>query len=104
MANELIDRVFRDNPDPDTANYFPNHQWAAGVWFTATGRYTKDQLIAEFEITVTEEVQLDQLIAHYQGLSNQAKHDFYADVESAGVMAEQGRMTRTKYKSIFGLT
>ena len=98
----LIDRIFRDDPD-DTRN-FSNHAFSAAMWFWAKGDLTRAQVIAAFNLTTQDEVQLDQLLVHYQGLSTQEKRAFHSDVEAAGILAEDGLITKAQYKALLGLT
>ena len=100
----LLDRIFRDNSDPDFQGYISNHAFSAAMWFFAKGDITRAQMIAAFNLSATDEIQMDQLIAHYQGMSTQEKRSFHSDLEAAGVLAEQGLLSRNQYKSLLGLT
>lgn len=99
----LIDRIFRDMPN-DFEGYIANHEFSAAVWFVATGRVTRAQATAALGLDVTDDPQLDELVAHYAALSIQEKRAFHSDLEAAGVLAEGGKISRTMYKNIFGLS
>jgi hypothetical protein len=98
----LIDRIFHD--DVDSNRNVSNHAFSAAVWFWAKGDLTRAQVIAAFEMTAADEVQLDELETHYQSLTADQKLHFHSDLEGAGVLAEQGFITKTKYKALLGLT
>lgn len=98
----LIDRLFHDDADPE--RHIANHSFASSMWFLAKGEVTRAQVVSAFAMTAGDETQLDELISHYQGLSVDAKQEFHADLESAGILAEEGLITKTKYKSFLGLT
>ncbi len=100
----LLDRLFRDNADPDFKDYISNHAFSGAMWFFAKGDITRVQVIAAFDLSATDEVQMDQLITHYQSLSAEDKRAFHSDLESGGVLAEQGLISRTQYKALLGLT
>jgi hypothetical protein len=98
----LIDRVFHDDPDP--TRWVANHSFSATLWFWARGEVTRAQVISAFNMTTEDEVQLDELKAHYDGLPTNEKTRFHSDLEAAGVLAETGLITKTLYKSFLGLT
>ena len=98
----LIDRIFHD--DPDGSRHVANHAFSAAVWFWAKGDITRAQVIAAFNMTAGDEVQLDELADHYQALSPQDKRAFHSDLEAAGILAEEELITKTQYKALLGLT
>lgn len=98
----LIDRIFHDDPDP--GRYISNHAFSAAVWFWAEGELTRAQVVAAFNMTAADEVQLDELQTFYTSRTADEKLHFHSDLEAAGILAEQGLITKTKYKSLLGLT
>jgi hypothetical protein len=98
----LIDRIFHD--DPDSTRSISNHAFSASVWFWAKGDITRAQVVSAFEMTTDDEIQLDELEAHYISLSVDDRRSFHSDLEGAGVLAEQGFITKVQYKSLLGLT
>ncbi len=98
----LIDRLFHD--DPDTSRHIANHRWSAALWFFARGELTRANVVNAFGLTVDDQVQLDELIAHYQGLTATEQAKFHNDVEAAGVLAENGDLTKAKYRQFLGMT
>lgn len=97
----LIDRIFHDDPDPD--RNIPNHAFSAAVWFWATGKITRAQVIAAFNMTTNDEIQLDMLEAHYMTLTTGEQRSYHSDLEGAGILAEQGFLTKPQYKALLGL-
>lgn len=98
----LIDRIFHD--DPDRTRHISNHKWSAALYFWAKGEFTRAEIVTMFSLTAEDEVQLDQLVAFYTGLSTAEKQEFHSRVESAGVLAETGEITKAKYVSLLGMT
>ena len=98
----LIDRIFHD--DSDSTRNIANHAFSAAVWFWATGRITRQDVIDTFNMTTDDEIQLDQLATYYAGLSDADKRAFHSDVEAAGVLAEVAFITKAQYKTLLGLT
>ena len=97
----LIDRIFHD--DPDDTRHIANHAFSAALWFWAKGDVTRSQVIAAFNMTTEDEIQLDKLRTYYIGLSAEDKKAFHSDVEAAGILAESGLISKTKYKALLGL-
>lgn len=100
----LIDRLARDDPQPADGKHLSNHAFAAATWFWGKGELTRAQVIAGLGLTADDEAQLDQLATFYQGLTNALKAEFFSRVESAGVLLEQGLISRAKYKTLLGMT
>ena len=98
----LIDRVFHD--DPDSSRWLANHAFSAAIWFWAKGSLTRQNVIDAFSMTAADEVQLDQLQAHYVSLSANDKLAFHSDLEAAGILAEQGLISKAQYAALLGLT
>jgi hypothetical protein len=53
---------------------------------------------------VEDEVQLDELQAHYVSLSANAKLSFHSDMEAAGMLLEVGLITKQQYGALLGLS
>lgn len=98
----LIDRLFHD--DPDELRHISNHEWSAALWFWSKGQLTKDQIVSAFNLNTTDQIQLDQLVTHYNGLTSTQKMEFHSDVEAAGILAEGGRITKAMYRAFLGLS
>ena len=99
----LIDRIFHDDPDP-VRNSFANHAFSAAVWLWARGEITRADVVSSFDMTAEDEVQLDQLQAFYVAQSNLEKRTFHSTLEAAGILAEEGLITKTFYLGLFTLT
>ncbi len=103
----LIDRIFRDSlegTDEDYDGYISTHAFSAAAWFWAKGSITRAQLTAALGLDATDDAQLDELAAHYTGLTAEEKLSFHSDLEAAGILAESGLITRATYGSLLGLT
>lgn len=98
----LIDRIFRDDPDP--AREINTHAWSAAMWFLAKGSITQQNVIDAFTLDATDQIQFQQLITHYNGLTATEKSEFHSSLESAGILAQSKMITKTQYKSLLGLT
>lgn len=105
----LIARI--DRTDPDPARHIPAHAWSAALWFFAKGEFDKTQIMNGFNMTTiasegasADETQLDQLIAHYQGLTAQGKEEFHSTLESAGNLLELGYINTSTYMNLLGLS
>lgn len=80
------------------------HTWSAAMGAFAMGELTRTQIVEYFAISVEDQVQLDQLIAFYQGLTTAEKAKFHGRLEIAGNLFEVGAIGLAKYKSILGMT
>ncbi len=81
-----------------------NHAFSAALWYFAKGSITRADVVAAFDMTTDDEIQLDQISTHYAGLSAADKRAFHSDVEAAGILAEGEYITKAKYKTLLGLT
>lgn len=98
----LIDLIFHD--DPDEVRNLPLHAFSAAVWFWATGKLTRQNVIDAFQLMTEDEVQLDMLESHYTGLTPGERRSFHSDVEAAGNLAQLKLITKAQYKALLGLT
>jgi hypothetical protein len=96
----LIDRLAHD----DGVESIPNHQFSAAVYFWAKGDITRQNVIDGFNLSATDETQLDQLSTFYTGLSAEDKQEFHSRMEAAGSLLETGRITKAFYRGLLGLT
>ncbi len=98
----LVDRIFGD--EVLTLSPGGNHAFSAAVWFWATGKITRAQVVAAFSFDASDDAQLDELQAFYLSLSANERRSFHSDLEAAGILAENELLTKAQYKSLFGLT
>ncbi len=98
----LIDRLAHD--DADLSRHIANHNFSAFAWFWSTGRKTRADIVAAFNLTVDDEVQLDELAAEYTSRSAAGKERFHSDLEAAGMLLENQLATKAEYRALFGLT
>ena len=97
----LINRLDHD----EGFKNIPNHGWSAAMWLFAKGNISKQNVMDSFEIDpVLDEPQLDQLIAHYQGLSPEGKAEFHSTLEACGVLLELGLLTKAAYLNLLGMS
>ena len=95
----LVDKVFHDDP----ATAVSNHAFSAALYMWSLGEITRQNVIDAFNLTVTDEIQLDQLAVYYTGLSAADKQEYHSRVEAAGILAEGAYITKAKYQSLLGL-
>ncbi|MHC4508016.1 MAG: hypothetical protein ACYTAO_03530 [Planctomycetota bacterium] len=95
----LVDRLAHD----DEVAPIANHAFSAAVWFWAKEDITRQNVIDAFGLTASDETQLDELKAHYQGMSVDDRRVFHSDLEAAGVLLEAGLIPKAKYKNLLGL-
>jgi hypothetical protein len=101
----LIDRLARDAVAAASGLApIATHAFSAALWQFAKGEFTQQNVIDAFALTADDQVQLDQLIAFYQALPAAQKTEFHQRLETAGVLLEEGFITRAKYKSLLGMT
>lgn len=98
----FIERFEPTGPDGDQQYSF--HELSAIVFLIANGDFTKAQLKTAYGLDATDDQNLDELTAYYQGLTADKKREFHNEVESWGMMVESGKLTMTQLKTHFGLT
>ena len=102
----LINRLAQD----DGYDSISSHTWSAALWLFAKGELTKSNIIAFFNLDLVNDVpQLDQLIAHYQGLTVSLKAEFHSTLESATIALQAKKndgtpaITKVQYLSMLGM-
>jgi len=98
----LIDRIFHDDPDPD--RHIANHAFSAAIWLWARGEITRAQVVTGLNMTAADEVQLDELQVFYEAQLANEKSAFHSTVEAAGILAENGLITKAFYRGLFTLS
>lgn len=106
-----IDPVFGQPAEPTLIDRFgsgeeggiSSHEFSAAVFFWTVGEVTRAEVIAAFEVTLTQETQLDALQTYYGTLSATDKLMFRDRLESALILLEGGKINQTKFKSLLGL-
>jgi hypothetical protein len=108
MPYELADRLARVTPPDIEGEVFPgvlsNHAFSAAVYLLAQGIATRAQVVNGLGLTADDQVQLDQMAAHYAGLTNAKKDAFHGKLEALGVLLERGMISKAFYKNQLGLT
>ncbi len=99
----LIDRLAFDNPGPGGAENIASHTFAAGAWFIHQGLKTVAEIKTMFNMSTEDEVQMDLLVAHYQGLSASDKELFPELLERTLIFLSNGLITKSEAKSLMGM-
>jgi hypothetical protein len=99
----LVDRLTRLQPEP-AEGYISNHAFSAGVYLWGQSIITRAQVVNGLGLTPTDEVQLDQMKAHYDGLTNAKKDAFHGKLEALGILLELAYITPAFYKTQLGLS
>ena len=97
----LIDKIDRDAKGNVQ---IPVHEFSAALLLWALGEITRANVITVFNLEPADEAQLDQLAAHYTGLSASDKQSFHSRMEAAGVALQGGYISKAKYISFLGMT
>jgi len=79
----LVDKIYDGELNQDI--------FAAALWFWSKGDVTRQNVIDGLKLDVTDEVQLDLLVAAYQARSTEDKQIF------------NGLITKTKFQSLLDL-
>lgn len=102
----LIDRL--DHTDPDNSRHIAIHTWSSALHLLAHGMLARQVLVDRFALTVDDQIQLDQLIAHYEALpgdeQNGDKPMFRANLESCLNLLEGNLMDRSEFAAMLGLS
>ena len=96
----LIDRLAQD----EGVAPIHGHTFSAALWFLGRGRSTRANIVNAFNLDATDQVQLDKLITHFQGLTQQEKDFFHSDLEAALVLLQEGIITKAQFKNLLGMT
>ena len=106
----LVDRLSRlppdESPDPDWVfeGYISNHAFSAAVYLWGQGIITRAQVVTGLGLSAVDEVQLNQMKAHYDGLNASKKDAFHGKLEALGMLLELGYITKEFYKNKLALT
>jgi len=96
----LIDRL-----DPDNENRTLSfHEFSAAISKVADGDWTLAEFKTRLELDANDDVQLNKLIVHFQGLSQADQRKFHTLVEREGVLWETGRQTNAEFLASLGMT
>lgn len=99
----LIDRLDHTGPPPE-GGYILGHQFSATLWFLSKGDITRARVVSDFALSVTDQVQLDQIITFYGTLVAAEKAQFHSRVESGLMRLQTGLDTRAEFKARLGMT
>ena len=102
----LVDRLTQPGqtgPDPP-GGYIMNHFFSAAVYLWGQGVLTRANVVNGLNLSPDDEVQLDQLKATYDGLTNAKKDAFHGRLEALNTLLEGGYITKAFYKNNLGLT
>lgn len=96
----LVDRLAHDPGVESIAN----HEFSAAMYFWAKGEITRQNVVNAFNLSATDEIQLDELADYYTGLSTEDRQEFHSRLEAAGILLEGGHLTKSQYGNLLGLT
>ena len=100
----LQDRLHQPGLTEDI-DAIPAHQFSAAMFLWADGTITRANVISEFNITVAEETQLDQLKASYDAkASGLLKLAYILRIEKVLMLFEKGNINLTQMKTMLELT
>lgn len=88
----------------DATNRFPSHQFSHACLRWALGKWTRVDIISKFNLQPNDEIQLDELKTHYQGLANNQKFLFVQLFEGDLELYEVGLISEQEVKDDLGLT
>ena len=97
----FIDRMDHEFSGSEKRN---NHLMAAEAWTWMRGENNRGVFVVNMRLDASDDAQLDQLVAHYNGLNNNQKLLFFNDFSSWTVRLELETVTRGDFMSRFGLT
>ena len=96
----LLDRV---NPDLETRT-IDFHSFSSAIFFWIKGDFSRTQFKSVLGLDATDDAQIDQVLAFFQGLTQTEKDRFRDTVESAGILWETGRITESQFKTLIGVS
>ena len=100
----LADRLKQPGLD-EGVDAIPVHQFSAAIILWARGKITRANVVGAFSVTVSEQVQLDQLVSVY--LSKAAgveRSDYLTLIEATLSLLERGIITPAQTGSFLELT
>jgi hypothetical protein len=104
----LIDRFAlnaHSGPGGNGLVRIPAHQFAGAICLLVENDIDKQDIINFFVLTITEQIQLDQMIAHYLALpTNLEKLMYVVKIQSVLPLVEDGSITTAQAAGFLGLT
>ena len=103
MAAGLIERMAQDNAIPSN-KHLSAHRFSAAIFLWAAGDFTRAEAIAALELEANDEIQLDQMVTFYNGLTSSKKREFHGKVEAVIILLQDGKITKAQAKTFLGMT
>ena len=97
----LLDKL-GPNVEGDMSESIASHEWSAALALYAFGIVDRAKIITEFELEVSDESQLDVLLASIDALDADGKAKYHGRAEALGIFLEKGSLTKAQYKSLMG--
>ena len=99
----LIDRLARDNDLPPDQRV-SGHLFEAALWLWLRGHITKQAVVTTFSLDVADSAKLDEFQTTFNAKNPAVeKIAYFADVTSALVGLQQGKITKALFKTIVGI-
>ncbi len=96
---DLVQRLAHD----PAVESISNHAFSASLYLWGRGKITRAQLVAAFNLTATEELQLNDIKAHFDSLTANEKLAFHGELESLGILLEGQFITQQQYKNLLNV-
>ena len=96
----LVDRISRLVSETKRSN----HLMAAAAWMWLRGEINRSQFKTALELDTTDDAQLDEMVTHYNALSDENKNLFFNDFSAYTIALEGGKITAAFFKTRFDLT
>jgi hypothetical protein len=88
----------------DGVDKIASHTFSAVLVLWGLGEITKQNIVDHFGFDAQEEVELDQLQNHYQGLNSNQQLAFHGKIESLCILLEEKIITQAKFKQMLGIS
>ncbi len=97
---DLLDRIV--NPDTDTLGLDPIgvHPFSGTIVLSTLGFVTRANVISRFTLVGDEVVQLDAMIAVYQGKNQNQRSDYLQTIVAGFLVREDGTITKAQLETI----
>jgi len=100
----LIDRLDRSVDHTQGPSSISLHAWPAALRQLSKGAFTRAQVVSAFGMSEEDEVQLDQVIAHFLGLSVEDRASWLDDQHDLALLWSAGVISRGTYLTKLGMS
>jgi len=99
----LIDRLARDSTLPSDQR-IQGHLFEAALWLFLRGHINKQALVNTFTLDVNDSAKIDEFQTTFNAKATEVeKIAYFADVNSAIIGLQTGKITKTLSKTILGI-